>query len=139
MRPLWQIEQFQAALNYCKLSLIIFYGLNLTCANNCGGGGFIKEKLDHVVANHPGMALLSGSSYSILPQLKSYHSPLFINIVTFEVAAKPRTKLFHYEATWQLKEECSQVIKTTWSLQLLFPSTLRFNNVERVFSNGGKF
>lgn len=54
------------------------------------------------MANQFGLELFSSSSYTILPQIKSDHSPLFINIITFEGAVRQNNKLSCYEAAWQL-------------------------------------
>lgn len=74
------MKNFQEALFVCDLSDIPAKGPKFTWSNNQHGFAFTKEKLDRVVANLEALELFLGSCYSILPQVKSDHSPLIINI-----------------------------------------------------------
>lgn len=59
-------------------------------ANNQKGANFTKEKLDRVVANPTGMSLFFRSLYNVLPQLKSDHPALFIQITKGDTVVKQK-------------------------------------------------
>lgn len=108
------MNDFKEVLAYCDLSDILAEGKKFTWSNKRQGADLTKEKLDRVVATPSAMDLLLGSFYTVLPQLKSDHYPLIINLIRLEGTRSQRRHIFRFEAAWQLSKECSQLIKEAW-------------------------
>lgn len=88
------MANFKEALSYCELSDIPNEGQKFTWSNNKQGAEFTKEKLDRVVANPSAMNIFPGSFYIVLPQIKSDHSPIIINLSKNEASTRQRKYIF---------------------------------------------
>lgn len=73
-----------------------------------------KGKIDKAMANHAGMNFLPGSTYLVLPTIKSDHSSLVISFEKDQTPIGRRPYIFRYEAFWELKADCTKIIQEAW-------------------------
>lgn len=116
------MDLFREALEFCDLSDIYIRGSIFTWPNSRIGGGFTKEKLDRAMANSTWYHLYSSSTGSVLPAIRSDHSPLLLNVSSSSrsgidcIYNSRRRSIFRWEAGWQFHGECLDSIKGTWGM-----------------------
>jgi hypothetical protein len=72
------MEQFRSALEICNLSDLGFKGPKLTWNNCRGDKGYIKERLDRVLANNEWIGLFEEVSVQVMAERSSNHKPLLV-------------------------------------------------------------
>lgn len=97
------------------LSTTITLGSNFTWANNRSGHNFTKERLDRAMVNQGKLYLHVDLSYNVLPAIKLDHSPILINFSSRTISKQRRPYMFRYEAAWEVREECTKIVKDAWS------------------------
>lgn len=78
------------------------------------GVGFTKEKLDRAMANQRGMDQFSRTICLMLLTIRFDHSPLIITVTRTSESMRMKQYIFKYEAAWDLKNDCVEVIKKAW-------------------------
>ncbi|KAF5465302.1 hypothetical protein F2P56_015322 [Juglans regia] len=114
-RPYRQMEKFREVIMECSLKQFLTRGSKFTWSNNRRGRDFTKEKLDRGLANPSWLNRFNDSCCQVLPAMNSDHSPLLIRVSTKEVINQGKPFLFRFEAAWNLKAECSNIIKRAWN------------------------
>ncbi|KAF5445848.1 hypothetical protein F2P56_031530 [Juglans regia] len=114
-RPYNHIENFRQALEICGICDIHSKGQKFTWSNNRRGKEFTKERIDRAMANKEWNELFNQAYCNIMVAIKSDHSPLHVNLQHIEYGRGRRNKIFRYEATWELKEDCGGVVKVAWN------------------------
>lgn len=66
------------------------------------------------MANKKGMDILPSSTCTVIPAVKSDHSPLLITMCNLSEKKESRHHISRFEVTWDLREECSKVISDSW-------------------------
>ncbi|XP_042939426.1 uncharacterized protein LOC122274455 [Carya illinoinensis] len=121
LRPYNQMEEFRETMEACGLFDCGFQGQKYTWNNNREGNLFTKERLDRAMGNLPLIRIFSEISIYGQVAYSSDHCPLVINMGSEERLAvlleRRREKMFRYEASWNLRDECSNLINTNWSQQ----------------------
>jgi len=106
-----QMQRFSASLEDCNLHDLGYRGSKFTWSNGRDSSDFIKERLDRAVATPRWCANFSNVSVETLPVSNSDHKPL---LLIFDSVYRMPTKLFRYEAKWNVDEECLAVVKEVW-------------------------
>lgn len=110
------MASFQEAIVHCGLSDLPRSGLRFTWSNNRRGATFTKERIDRVMVNQARMVLLPGSSYLVMPAIRSDHSPLVISFVKPQIPVVGRPYIFRYEACWELRSDYSKILQDSWDV-----------------------
>lgn len=74
-------------------------------------GEFIKERLDRALATVEWCAHFPNPAVEILASYSSDHRPLWHR---FNPPQKRSPKLFRFEASWSVHDECAEVIRRVW-------------------------
>lgn len=111
VRPFRQIDRFKEAMSHCSLHLLQTKDQRFTWSNNMPGQQFTKERLDRAIATLEWQQLFPNSTCHALPAV---YSPLHLSLANLENRSGRRRFFFRYEATWGLREECSNIIKEAW-------------------------
>jgi hypothetical protein len=112
IRNATQMSKFRSTMEDCNLGDLGCRGSKFTWSNKRGLAKFIKERLDRVVATSDWCAHFTNLEVEILPASTSDHRPLYLK---FDSRRRISSKLFHFEAKWNLGEECSTVVKEAWT------------------------
>ncbi|KAG6729377.1 hypothetical protein I3842_01G025800 [Carya illinoinensis] len=110
-RPYKQMETFRHAIMDCSLNSIQTQGPFFTWSNNRKEGDFTKERLDRALANNNWMHCFTESYCQVIPTIKSDHSPILIHVENTASRRPCNTHLFRFEATWNMKDGISNIIK----------------------------
>ncbi|CAI9752660.1 unnamed protein product [Fraxinus pennsylvanica] len=87
-----------------------------TWSNKREGTDFTKERLDRACANGTFPALYGSCVVQVLQVCNSDHNPLSINCNQGHFQLIPNARLlFRYEAAWAEKQECKDIIASSWS------------------------
>ncbi|KAF5450624.1 hypothetical protein F2P56_030956, partial [Juglans regia] len=78
------------------------------------GRDFTKEKIDRALGNKEWNDIYNHGLCTVLPAIKSYHSPLSIVLHNTNDGKKKRRWCFRSEMAWELKEECQRVVGEAW-------------------------
>jgi hypothetical protein len=105
------MEQFRLALEICNLSDLGFKGPKLTWKNRRGDKGYIKERLDRVLANNEWIGLFEEVSVQVMAERLSNHKPLLVRIMKEREERVPFQKGFKFEASWLMDKEYNNIIK----------------------------
>ncbi|XP_042969177.1 uncharacterized protein LOC122301882 [Carya illinoinensis] len=120
-RPYNQMEEFREAMETCGLADCGFEGQKYTWNNNREGTLLTKERLDHAMGNLPLSSVFSEINICGQVAYTSDHCSLVMYLGNEERHAalieRRREKIFRYEASWNLRDECSNLINTYWSQQ----------------------
>jgi ribonuclease HI len=76
--------------------------------------GYIKERLDRVVANKEWVGLFEEVSVQVLAERSSDHKPLLIRVMKEREERIPVQTGFKFEASWLLDEDYNTIIKESW-------------------------
>lgn len=82
--------------------------------NNRSGAYFTEERIDKALANPKGMELFSRSNCTVLPIVKSDHSPISILLMRSSSQTRRKSFIFRYDAAWDLIEIRAGVMKEAW-------------------------
>jgi hypothetical protein len=107
-----QMEAFRYTLSECSLGDLGYRGSKYTWSNKREVGEFIKERLDRALANAGWCAQFPAIVTEVLAARSSDHRPLWI---CFKPPLLRSPKLFRFEASWNVSEECAKVIRQAWS------------------------
>ncbi|KAF5447221.1 hypothetical protein F2P56_032789 [Juglans regia] len=117
-QPYQQMELFRATVDFCNLSDLGFVGPKFTWCNNKEGAQFTKERLDRVFGNLLGTEFFVHCSIQALVAQTLDHSPILMSLQSvgrvLHHEGRGREKLFRFEASWNLQEECSSLIHSSW-------------------------
>jgi hypothetical protein len=106
-----QINNFRETLISCNLGDLGFRGSKFTWRNYREDCGFVKERLDRGVATPTWCKCFPDAVLEVLPVSCSDHYPLWLTL-TPTILDTP--KLFHFEACWNVLDECAEVVKQAW-------------------------
>ncbi|KAM7254510.1 hypothetical protein ACFE04_003890 [Oxalis oulophora] len=113
LRPEWQMNNFQDALDVCRLQEIHSDGPFFTWKNNRGQGNGVFEKLDRVVVCDGWRSLFPGAVVTNVVSSISDHLPMLLD--TEQIGGWQRgTRSFKFENFWVGSENCFKVIKESW-------------------------
>lgn len=98
----------------CGLSDLGFQGKKFTWNNNREGHMFTKERLDRAFRNSSWATMFESTNVTTPPaQSTSDHSPLLVEMKNERPGIFNKEKLFRYEVSWEKREECKKLLKTT--------------------------
>jgi hypothetical protein len=106
-----QMQRFSSTLEECNLNDLGYRGSKYTWSNCREASNFVKERLDRAVATPSWCANFPNVSIETLPVANSDHKPLLLK---FDSEHRVSTKLFCYEAKWNVEEECLAVVQKVW-------------------------
>lgn len=119
LRPYNQMDNFREVVEFCSLSDLGYEGKKFTWNNGREGPQFTKGRLDRAFGNLACLSLYSECRVSSLAAQSSDHSPLLLDMRNGRERRwseeRIRTKLFIYEASWELREECADIIQSSWN------------------------
>ncbi|XP_020177948.1 uncharacterized protein [Aegilops tauschii subsp. strangulata] len=113
------MDHFHSALNFCNLNDLGFEGDIFTWRNNNYRiDGYIRERLDRVVANaewcmrFPGYKVVNGC-----PE-HSDHRPVILHVDGAHKKPRPQPNNLNkrFEARWLLEEDCEKIVKEAWQM-----------------------
>jgi hypothetical protein len=110
-----QMEAFRRALEDCQLFDQGFKGPKYTWSNGCIGGDYTRERLDRVVATSEWRAMFDAMEVQVMANRSSDHHPLFVNFNDTKIFGKRFFKPFRVEASWSVKEDFKDVVKSAWT------------------------
>ncbi|KAJ0091668.1 hypothetical protein Patl1_14180 [Pistacia atlantica] len=110
-RPYRQMENFWEALIDCDLSEIPFNGDFFTWSNGREGWYFTKEKLDKGYGNKAWFDLFSDCIVNSLGVTSSDHKLILIQIKGELETGIRKHRPFRYEAVWDNRVECGELIQ----------------------------
>jgi hypothetical protein len=116
-KPQIQMERFRNALNFCNLNDLGFEGDIFTWRNNnYRVDGYIRERLDRVVANPEWCARFP--NYKVVNGCPEHsdHRPVLLSVDGPSRRQRPRPNSLNkrFEARWILEEDCEQVVQSAW-------------------------
>lgn len=129
-----QLEPFRSAIEDCSLGDLGYKGSKFTWCNHCEGDDFIKERLDCALANAGWCAHFPDVEVEILAARSSDHKPMWVRF--FQGHNRMTRRSFRYEASWNLDDESTRVIKAEWENELAGenPLTITKKKLERCAS-----
>lgn len=107
------IKSFRSALEVAGLSDLGSTGNKFTWCNGHDDDTFVKEKLDHGVANHASVCKFQEVGVEVLVTWVSDHKSTLITVVWRE-ARRYKRRNFMYEMSWGMEEECGKIIESEW-------------------------
>ncbi|XP_031254340.1 uncharacterized protein LOC116112330 [Pistacia vera] len=117
-RPYRQMQNFREALLDYDLSEIPFNGDFFTWNNGREGWYFTKEKLDKDFGNEAWFELFSDCIVNSLSVSSSDHKLIFIQIRGELETEIKKHRPFRYEAAWDNRAECGELIQREWLCNL---------------------
>lgn len=105
---------FRSTLTDCMLGDLGFKGSKYTWGNRRDPDCFFKERLDMTLSSEGWCDRFPNVAVGVLATRTSEHNPLWIRFHP-NLHATRRPRLFHFEACWNLDEECAEVIKASWA------------------------
>lgn len=149
------MSKFRNTLEECHLGDLGYRGSKFTWSNKQYAASFVKERLDRAVATPAWCAHYHNSVIEVLLASTSNHRPLYLQ---FDKGRHFIPKVFHFEAKWNLDEECSMVVTKAWveerdggrslghswnkldccKVRLTEWSKAKFGNAKRIFDNLSK-
>ncbi|XP_042972967.1 uncharacterized protein LOC122304769 [Carya illinoinensis] len=122
VRPYHQMEEFSRSLIECGLSDMGFEGNKFTWCNNREGPFFTKERLDRALGNLELTLNFSECRIQALAAQSSDHSPLVMHLKQggrrYISNGNGKERIFRYEASWKMHEDCNTIVTNCWSPQL---------------------
>ncbi|XP_062158001.1 uncharacterized protein LOC133865598 [Alnus glutinosa] len=107
-----QMRAFRATLSDCLLNDLGFRGSKFSWSNNRYSREFVKERLDRVLATVGWCAKFPEVEVQVMASCSSNHRPLWVSFTSPPIRI-PR--IFRFEASWNVSEDCAEVIKKAWS------------------------
>lgn len=104
------MENFCHFINSASLMDMDLKGYKFTWVSNPRNGFVTREKLDRVLVNWEWRKLFQNASSEALPIISSVDSPI---LLTFCLKGRS-DRQFKYEAFWEEKEECREVVLQGW-------------------------
>ncbi|XP_042988315.1 uncharacterized protein LOC122315966 [Carya illinoinensis] len=99
-----------------------FEGNKFTWCNNREGPYFTKERLDRALGNLELTLSFSDCCFQVLAAHSSDHSPLVMHLKKggrrYDNKGGGKERIFRYEASWKLHDECTKIIANCWSPQV---------------------
>jgi hypothetical protein len=105
------MDCFRSTLVDCNLGDLGYRGSKLTWSNKRDSTNFVKERLDRAVASPGWCANFSSALVDVLPVSNFDHKPLWI---WFDADFCISSRLFCFEAKWNIDEECYTIIQDVW-------------------------
>ncbi|KAF5447472.1 hypothetical protein F2P56_033026 [Juglans regia] len=113
-RPYSMMEVFRSAMVDSKLNEVPFEGDYFTWSNRREGLHFTKEKLDRALGNLSWFSLFPDYYVSTLSAYCSNHCPILLTTGAGLTTGMRNQRPFRYEANWDSREECGDLIKKAW-------------------------
>jgi hypothetical protein len=110
MRREAQMQNFKATLDECQLGDLGFQGSKFTWTNGRKDSGFMKEQLDHAVANGGWCSSFRDVGVRVLPGRSSDHKPLLLQFLHSTEPCLTSKRSFKFEAKWTLDEDYQMVV-----------------------------
>jgi hypothetical protein len=107
-----QMRAFRAILSNCLLNDLGYRGSKFTWSNKRYLGEFIKERLDRALATAGWCANFPEDSVEVMAARSSNHRHLWVSFTSPPIRI-PR--IFRFEASWNVSEDCADVIKNARS------------------------
>jgi hypothetical protein len=100
LKPHRQIEDFQRALEDCKLCDMGFIGPKFTWNNGRNGGEYTTERLDRGVANEKWYGIHGDVEEPVLASRSSDHNLFLVSFQPKDEIKWQHCKKFRVEASW---------------------------------------
>jgi len=110
------LGRFWNVVQECNLGDLGFIGLKYTWSNKRERGMFVKERLDGGLASPEWGALFPNVVIEVEASTCSDYHPLRIRL---NQLFHPAQKIFRFEASWNVTEDCKEVIKQAWHKEAL--------------------
>jgi hypothetical protein len=128
-----QMQLFRNVLETCNLHDLGYRGAKYTWTNCRYGGGFIKERIDRVVANTEWSAIYREVVVDVLAARSSDHKPILVNFGLGERFQPMKHRRFKFEAKWHLDDEYCSILNEAWGEEIAEESAMQI--VKRKLEN----
>jgi len=112
IRSSTQMQRFSLTPEDYNLNDLGYQGSKYTWSNCREAFDFVKERLDRAIATPRWCATFPNVSVDILLVSNSVHKPFLLK---FDLEHRLSTRLFRYEAKWNVDEECLAVVQRVWN------------------------
>jgi hypothetical protein len=112
-KTMGQMEDFQKALEECRLCDLGFSGPKFTWSNGRDGEAYTQERLDRAAANLEWCEYFTEANVAVLARRSSDHNPLFISFGKKREGDR-RTRQFRVEESWKVHPKYKEVVKKIW-------------------------
>ena len=109
-----QMEEFQAALELCKLFDLGFQGYKFTWNNKRLGAANTRERLDRAIVNCKWKDKFLASTLTHGFSHASYHVPIFLQTSTDRDFKGGGPRGFRFEESWLMWDDCEGVVMDSW-------------------------
>ena len=113
LRSQHQMEGFRQAVNRCGFQDLGYCGSDFTWCNMQEGANRIYLRLDRAFATPDWINQFMNTKVHHLTESTSDHCILLVS--NENSPSKPHNRRFHFEAMWTKREDCREVIDTTWN------------------------
>lgn len=114
------MENFRDALKYCNLANLGHKGDSFTWINRHSDLTFTKERLDRAVPNSKLIKLFWDFWVESLVARSLDHRLILVTCKDAETRSQRRKKLFRYEVSWNVEEECSKKVTDVWRIPITY-------------------
>lgn len=114
MQPSSQMDAFRLALDSNGLSDLGWRNKKFTWSNRHHDDNFIRERLDHTIANRQWINKFGCSGVEVLTVARSDHQPIVLAIWGHYLSQPTKSSVFLFEASWAIDEEGEDIIQSTW-------------------------
>ena len=108
------MDAFREALELRQLEDLVFRGYPFTWSNKRPGDANTKIHLDRAVATKEWREKYQLSTVSHLYSQASDHMPIVLQTLSYHKQRPRRERLFKFEESWLMWEECEQVVGEAW-------------------------
>ncbi|CAH9109059.1 unnamed protein product [Cuscuta epithymum] len=115
-QPLWQMRGFREAIWASGLRDFPFDGYQWTWERGRGSSNLVEEKLDRILVNEEWHLRFGNARAFSLEGVTSDHLMLIVKPI--EVHQERFKRPFKFENVWVREEECREIIKRSWDLNL---------------------
>ncbi|XP_062163754.1 uncharacterized protein LOC133870607 [Alnus glutinosa] len=116
-----QILPFRSAIEACSLGDLGYKGSKYTWCNDREGVGFIKERLDRALATEGWCVQYPDVEVEVMSARSLDHKPLCVRLLQ---GHSHTHRGFKFEASWNIDDESSEVIKDKWEKDVAGPYPL---------------
>ena len=113
LRPVQQMAQFNASINYCGLMEVGFVGSKFTWLYQRRDSTQIRERLDRALASTDWHSLFPTTKLHHKSSSASDHNPLLLHLFSKKNHQKYK-KIFRFESMWLKDERCEKVVIEAW-------------------------
>lgn len=110
-KPRWQMKNFRGTLEFCQLHDMGYSGLKHTWCNRREGRGFVKERLDRVLATSNWREIFPHIHVELLAARSSDHASIYVSFSHTRTRQQRRKTWFQYEVGWHKNQLTREVVK----------------------------